>query len=691
MTVFDWLDTMAVTSLSAFANGVIIGTLLCLVVWGIVRVMGKWVPVNATTRFFVWMTLFVVCIGLVGWQGWTRLDFAVANAERVNEAPVPQVPELEIPAPVVPVPPASPAEPVAPAVPEAVPAEPIAPTVPEVVPEPLAPPVVSDAAVAEELAYYEEAAAMWGVPRQIEIAGLSPVWRVLLFTIWATVACMLLIRVCFGWYGIGALKASSYPASDRVQSLLQQTLQQVRQSRKVQVAISDDISTAVAVGYWKPRILLPAGMVTSLSQTELQQVLLHEAAHLQRWDDWTMLLQRIAGALLFFHPGIVLLGKLMDRDREYACDDWVIALTRRPKTYASCLAKLVSQYARKQPPAFVPGFSSEKEALFERIKSILDKKRTISFRISRVAYTGLLAAMVFVLFLMVRFVPVVALPAHHAIVQSPTLLETAQLSTEVNLPEIGIARDDLAVLPEDTSTPVIAPLADMPGNARVPELAPFAIVPEDPDAPAVARAAIPTAGLDKEGGNVAVLSDELAVIGGAPAQVAFELAVTDGPLNSLPVPQQPVRVRKDSSSLSTRSMAKILRSASRIPSSGDKAQVLLNAVRKMQFDAGVFDAFLDAVETIPSSGDKARALLALVDYQQLDEASAVQFLRVASRIPSSGDKSRVLLRSLKGDSLPLNKEAVQDGFLEAIDHLASSDDMRKVLKAFMSHRRTVQN
>lgn len=659
MTIFDWLDMVAVTSLSAFVNGVLIGTLLCLAVWGMVRLMSNWIPINATTRFFVWMTLFVVCIGLVGWQGWARLDAEVADA------PPAPMQAVEAPASMAP-----------PSVRPAIPAAPAAIPVQEPAPAPALPEQIS----ADETAYVNEAVVTWNVPRQIEIAGLSAGWRVLLFTVWITVAFMLLLRVIRGWYGVAQLKKSSYPAPVRVQELLQKTLLQISQPRKVQVAISDDIATAVAVGYWRPRILLPAGMVASLSQTELQQVLLHEAAHLQRLDDWTMLLQRMATALLFFHPGLVLLGKLMDRDREYACDDWVIALTRRPKTYASCLAKLVSQYARQHPPAFVPGFSSDKEALFDRIKSILDKKRSISFRISRVAYTGLLAATLAVLLLMVRFVPVVALPAQHAIVHTPSDIETM---LPLAVPEQSDDDPLLAVLPEDDRVPATGPVATLPEDSVMPVLPPVAVVPGVADMAAhnvVDMDALATGFQD---------NNTFASIDGAPAEVAFGVAVTDIPLENLPVPQQPVQQRDDEASLSARSMAKILRAASRIPSSGDRAQVLLNAVKKMQFDAVVFDAFLETVASIPSSGDKARVLLALVDYQQLDEVSALQFLRVASLISSSSDKSRVLLRSLKGDSLPLQKEAVQDGFLDAIGHLGSPDDYRKVLKAFMSHRQSV--
>ncbi len=683
MNIFNWLDTLATTGLAAFVNGVLIGTLLCFTVWSIVRLMGKWIPINATTRFGVWLTVFLVCIGLVGWQGWTQL--APGNSAPaappppfapVAEMPVPPMEApaaLEAPAPVFT--PEALDEPVAP---EAL-AEPLAPeaTSPEPTSlEPIAAPESLPANSEPVTVLYNEAGTGWSVPfhvpRQIELGGIGPVWRVLLFTIWLTVAGMLLLRVVLGWYGVGRLKAASYAAPERVQALLRKTLLQIKQARNVEVAISDELATAVAVGYLRPRILLPASMLSNLSQTELQQVLLHEAAHLQRWDDWTMLMQRIASALLFFHPGILFLGKLMDRDREYACDDWVIALTRRPKTYASCLAKLVSQYARKQPPVFVPGFSSEKEALFDRIKSILDKKRSISFRVSRGAYAGLLLAMALVLLLMVRFVPVVALPAHHATLTTTFADDIAPLETDLATPAAIADDETVAVVPS-------APSLD---------LAPVAAIPDGFDAEVnTSSATALQQDVVAEAADVALKTRTTSRESSAlmPASVAPLRAPTDGPPQHLPVPQTPVSGREDSS-LSTRSMAKILRAASRIPSSGDKAQVLLSAVQKMEFDAGIYAAFLDAVETIPSSGDKARVLIALLDYQTLDEAAALRFLRVAALIPSSGDKSRVLLKSLKGDSIPLASEAVQDGFLDTIGQLESPDAYRTVLKAFMSHR-----
>ena len=66
-----------------------------------------------------------------------------------------------------------------------------------------------------------------------------------------------------------------------------------------------------------------------LSTLELNAILLHELAHLRRRDDWTNLIQKIVGALLFFHPAVWWIEKKLALEREMACDDLVLATRRR--------------------------------------------------------------------------------------------------------------------------------------------------------------------------------------------------------------------------------------------------------------------------------------------------------------------------------------------------------------------------
>ena len=89
--------------------------------------------------------------------------------------------------------------------------------------------------------------------------------------------------------------------------------------------------------------MIPDWALIELSSSELNQVVLHELAHLRRWDDWTNLAQQIIRALLFFHPAVWWIGKKAELEREMACDDAVLAETESPRAYAECLAHLAER------------------------------------------------------------------------------------------------------------------------------------------------------------------------------------------------------------------------------------------------------------------------------------------------------------------------------------------------------------
>ena len=68
------------------------------------------------------------------------------------------------------------------------------------------------------------------------------------------------------------------------------------------MCISEDVTVPAAIGFFRPAIVFPAGLLSQLSPDEIKVILLHELAHLRRWDDWTNLGQKIVKAVFFFHP-----------------------------------------------------------------------------------------------------------------------------------------------------------------------------------------------------------------------------------------------------------------------------------------------------------------------------------------------------------------------------------------------------
>ena len=94
------------------------------------------------------------------------------------------------------------------------------------------------------------------------------------------------------------------------------------------VAYCERVSAPLVVGVIKPIILIPAVLATGLSGKQLELVLLHELAHIRRFDVAINLLQRLIESVLFFHPAVWWVSGRVRLERENACDDMALSINR---------------------------------------------------------------------------------------------------------------------------------------------------------------------------------------------------------------------------------------------------------------------------------------------------------------------------------------------------------------------------
>jgi beta-lactamase regulating signal transducer with metallopeptidase domain len=144
----------------------------------------------------------------------------------------------------------------------------------------------------------------------------------------------------------------------------------MRIARCVSVAACEGLAQPVLVGVVRPLILLPASALSGWTAEELEMVLVHELAHVRRWDNLVNLLQRIVESLSFFHPAVWLVSRQVRRDREECCDAVVVSRTAQPQRYAELL---VSIAAKMQAPraAFTMASAMADHPLAGRIRRIL--------------------------------------------------------------------------------------------------------------------------------------------------------------------------------------------------------------------------------------------------------------------------------------------------------------------------------
>jgi beta-lactamase regulating signal transducer with metallopeptidase domain len=212
--------------------------------------------------------------------------------------------------------------------------------------------------------------------------SLPASWALYIFTAWLLVAAVGLLRVGVGFWHLHRLRKSCVPVEvAALDPVLQKTLAEFDSPRAVKLCVSDQLRVPTAIGFTKPLVVIPSWTMRELSTLELNAILLHELAHLRRRDDWTNLIQKIVGALLFFHPAVWWIEKKLALEREMACDDLVLAQTTSPRAYAECLVALAEKSFLRRGFALAQAAVDRLRQVSLRVTQILDVNRPRATRV----------------------------------------------------------------------------------------------------------------------------------------------------------------------------------------------------------------------------------------------------------------------------------------------------------------------
>ena len=105
----------------------------------------------------------------------------------------------------------------------------------------------------------------------------------------------------------------------------------------VRLVQSELVKVPVAVGWLKPLVLLPMGIILQLPAEQLDSILWHELAHIRRRDYLVNILQGLVETVFFFNPGLLWLSSLIRAEREACCDDIVLSRMNRKANYLEAL------------------------------------------------------------------------------------------------------------------------------------------------------------------------------------------------------------------------------------------------------------------------------------------------------------------------------------------------------------------
>ncbi|NUM56680.1 MAG: HEAT repeat domain-containing protein [Candidatus Hydrogenedentes bacterium] len=156
--------------------------------------------------------------------------------------------------------------------------------------------------------------------------------------LYALIACALLLRLAFGVAGGSWLRRRSEPVADgAILSAVARHARAMGLQFAPAIAYCARVAVPTVVGVLRPMVLLPLSAATGMTPEQVEYLVLHELAHIRRYDHIVNLVQRVIEALLFYHPVVWLLSRQIRIEREHCCDDLVVRLGGDAHHYAESL------------------------------------------------------------------------------------------------------------------------------------------------------------------------------------------------------------------------------------------------------------------------------------------------------------------------------------------------------------------
>ncbi len=195
--------------------------------------------------------------------------------------------------------------------------------------------------------------------------------------LWLLGVAVLTIRLSGGLLYIARINRQAYlPVNQDLLIDVERLCRKLNIKRKVSLKLSDHIGTPLTSRVFKPVILFPASLITSLSPDQIETIVLHELAHIRRHDYLINLLQHVIETLLFFNPFVWLLSGFIRKEREHCCDDIVVELCPSRVTYVKALAQV--EEIRWGQVRTALALAGNNKGLLVRIKRIMERTAPVT-------------------------------------------------------------------------------------------------------------------------------------------------------------------------------------------------------------------------------------------------------------------------------------------------------------------------
>ncbi|QDT45292.1 Regulatory protein BlaR1 [Gimesia alba] len=230
-------------------------------------------------------------------------------------------------------------------------------------------------AVFEQETHHAVASTPAPIPKIIQPATFD--WsKHTLALIWLGGFLLMLLPLITGLWGNGRLrKQGQLLDSPDWQRMMTELSHRLGLQRTITLLSGGPQQMPITFGLRHPCVVLPDD-AANWDEERRQVVLLHELAHIKRFDVPLQMIARLGCALFWFHPLVWWSARQMRLEREHACDDCVLLAGQEPSVYASHLLEIAHQLSNQTRFTTAALCMARKSQLEGRLLAVLDTRRS---------------------------------------------------------------------------------------------------------------------------------------------------------------------------------------------------------------------------------------------------------------------------------------------------------------------------
>ena len=196
--------------------------------------------------------------------------------------------------------------------------------------------------------------------------GVSLSWQAIAFLTSFTLSFIMFILLIQRTFFVKRLINQSQEADEKLNNVLEQARLQMGFKNNIELRLSKTALSPSVCGLIKPTILLPKNLVERISSNDLNAILLHELAHIKRYDLWVNLIQAILQIIYIYNPLLWIANIVIRNVREQAVDEMVlVAMGEQAEEYPKTLLN-------------ISRFSFGSAALSLRLIGVVESKKALT-------------------------------------------------------------------------------------------------------------------------------------------------------------------------------------------------------------------------------------------------------------------------------------------------------------------------